>query len=98
MKTLKITNGETNVDIPIKKEYSLNGIKLFVHRPYNFKTGELSKEDGWNVSEYYTGLMIGGGATMNDAMLNAKIALEDHNILTPMNMIDFTKDKEKINL
>jgi len=31
-------------------------------------------------------------------MLNAKIALEDHNILTPMNMIDFTKDKEKINL
>jgi hypothetical protein len=94
---MKITNGQTIVDIPIKKEYTLNGIKLFIHRPYNFVTGDYSK-DGWNVSEYYTGLYVGMGNTIVEAMGNAEMQLTDHKILTPINMIDFTKSYNKINI
>jgi len=41
---MKITNGNSIVNISIKKEYTLNGIKLFIHRPYNFVTGDYSKD------------------------------------------------------
>ena len=96
MKTLKITNSQFSVDIMVKKEYTLNGIKLFLHRPYNFKDGNISK-DGWNVSEYYTGLYVGTGNTIAEAMSNAEMQLTDHKILNSMDMIDFTKNQDKIN-
>ena len=67
-----------------------------MHRPYDFVTGEFSK-DGWNVSEYYTGLMVGAGNTIVEAMENTNIALADHNILTPFDMLEFTKGNDKIN-
>lgn len=68
---MKILINGAEVEVKEKKVFEYEGLSFGVHRPYKSITG-------WVVSEFTTGLRVGGvGATMDKAILSAKGQLDN---------------------
>lgn len=89
-KNIKLLDGVELVDVK-EKYYNQNGVLLFLHRPYQ------GSKVGWCVSEYYTGLWVGGGETMKKAELSAEENLYNHDLNDGRKISAWTKSLELIN-
>ena len=99
MELVNITNRDKIVQIIAKKVYTNNGgIKLILCKPYVWKENRASIQPGWWIMEYYTGLMITWGDTINETIAYVDKFLSERNVLTVADMNKLLDGQKRINL
>lgn len=77
--TIKLFEGIKVIQVPVKKEYCLNGISFVLTRPVIIESnGDLQiGTEGWTIRDKITGFVIVGGNSIKEAFHKLKVTCEN---------------------